>query len=150
MIGSPTTQPAMIGSLANKDPTYAMGVNLVSQGASIDTVALNQFKLKVGDPAPYSYDRPADFGAQDMALASRSIVVDGQTFDLASVDWKLEKSSPAEATYSVQVENAGKPLVRVHKTYHLDTIPDTKSTSNGLRRSRSRSRSTISGQRRSR
>jgi hypothetical protein len=41
VVGSPTTQPAMIGSLAEKDATYAMGVGLISQGASIDSVALN-------------------------------------------------------------------------------------------------------------
>jgi YidC/Oxa1 family membrane protein insertase len=131
VVGSPTTQPAMIGSLATKDPTYAMGVGLVSQGASIDSVALNQFKLKVGDPEPYSYEKPDDFGPQDRALASRSIVIDGQTYDLASVDWALEKSAPGEATYSVEIQNAGQKVARVHKTYHLDTIPDSKSTSNG-------------------
>ncbi len=131
VVGASSIQPATIGSLAANDPTYVMGVHLLSQGAAIDSVALNQFKLKVGQPEPYTFDQPDDFGPDDRALASRNITINGQSIDLANVQWTLEKSSPGEATYAVDIEADGQKQARIHKTYHLDTLSESKATSGG-------------------
>ena len=60
VVGASSVEPASIGSLADKDPTYAMWVKLLAQGAAIDEVALNQFKLEVGKPDPYTFDQLQD------------------------------------------------------------------------------------------
>src|SRR4051812_9473370 len=50
VVGASKIESAAIGSGAINDPTFAMGLNLIAQGAAIDQVTLNQFKLKVGEP----------------------------------------------------------------------------------------------------
>ena len=94
-------------------------------------MALNQFKLKVGQPDPYTFDQPDDFGPDDRALASRNITINGQSIDLANVQWTQEKSSAGEATYFVDVEADGQEAGAMHKTYHLDTLSESKATSGG-------------------
>src|SRR5438874_23259 len=60
VVGATKIEPASIGSTAEKDPTYAIGINVIAQGAAIDQVALNQFKLQVGKPEPYTFDQAPD------------------------------------------------------------------------------------------
>src|SRR2546429_9370934 len=75
VVGATKVEPAMIGSTADKDPTFAMGINLIAQGAAVDQVALNQVKLEVGKPEPYTFDQAPDIGADERALASRNITI---------------------------------------------------------------------------
>lgn len=131
VIGASTTQPAMIGSTAAKDPNYVAAIRFLPQGAAIDSVMLNQFKLEVGKPEPYSFEQPSDLTAEERPLASRNITINGQTFDLANVNWALENSSAGEVTYAVEIGSDTEKLARVRKTIRLDAKPDSEKTSGG-------------------
>lgn len=131
IVGADVEQPAIIGSAADHDPNYVMGVRLRAQGAGIESVALNQFKLDIGKLEPYTFDQAADAGPEDRAMASRSISINGKSIDLAHVNWKLDSTSPGEAIYVVEIQSNGENLARVRKIYHLDTRPESKGKSEG-------------------
>ncbi|HWB54431.1 MAG TPA: hypothetical protein VG722_09570, partial [Tepidisphaeraceae bacterium] len=120
---APATQPAIvsIGSGVRNDPTYAMEIGLDPRGASVDRVALNQYKQSVNSPGSYTYEQPLDVGGTNYpALATDSIVLNGQTIDLSNVDWKLARHTPATAIFQVTVNNpAGKAMAKISKIYQV-------------------------------
>src|SRR4051812_33225565 len=71
VVGALTTQPAMIGSTVAKDSNYVAAIKFLPQGAAIESVLLNQFKLEVGKPDPYSFEQPSDLSPEERPLASR-------------------------------------------------------------------------------
>jgi YidC/Oxa1 family membrane protein insertase len=130
VVSAGNIQPAALGSDVAKDPNYAMQLKLTPEGAAIESVILNQFKLKVDKPDLYSF-QSTTAGREDRALASRSITVNGHTINLASANWSLENSTKEQASYSIDIANGDQKLARIHKLFQVDSVQKSKDTSEG-------------------
>lgn len=130
--GDPTQampQTVLLGSATANDPTYTMGLLLSTRGAGVDAVTLNRFKQLIDSDARYVYQTPSATGADaSRVLAARSITVNGQAFDLSTLNWKLESQSQNSAVFSANIVSAGTPVVRITKTY---TLPQASDASGG-------------------
>lgn len=120
----PNAQSATLGSAARKDPTYAIQLVTNPHGAGIDSVVLNDFLASVDDPEkkPYTYQQtePAVKSAFGLALATRTITVDGASVDVTNAVWPLvSRSGSGATTYGITLGAPGKPLLRVLKTYRV-------------------------------
>jgi YidC/Oxa1 family membrane protein insertase len=127
-------QPATLGSATRDDPQYAMGIALTPYGAGIESVTLNSFRQSRETNAPYvfqlAYNHPDH--PPTNPLATRSIIVDGQTFDLGKVAWELEGSSSTSATYVIDiVDGNASPVVRVRKQFELTPRSDDPNSPRG-------------------
>lgn len=109
-----------LGSDTFADKKYAMLLSLNPRGAGIDGVVLNDFKRSVKDQRTYVFQEPyAGYEARSRPLATRSISVNGEQFNLDDVDWKLaEDQDPKAATYSIALSTSAGAL-EVRKTYHV-------------------------------
>jgi YidC/Oxa1 family membrane protein insertase len=130
-VAAKQAQPISIGSSTANDPNYVMQIDISPNGASVDGVTLNQYKLKVGSPEPYTFDKPADMSDEDRALATRYVIINGQKIDLSGVPWTLEKSDESSARYFVDIESNGSVIARVFKIYSLDKRQDSVGKSEG-------------------
>jgi YidC/Oxa1 family membrane protein insertase len=116
--------PVSIGSTAPNDKQYAMELNVTRRGASIDSVTLNSFRKSAEDKsARYVFQEPdrVDGNLRDdtHSLETRSVTLDGKEVDLTSVNWKLDSSDSTGATFSVDILNGDRPVVRLIKTFKL-------------------------------
>jgi YidC/Oxa1 family membrane protein insertase len=117
-----TAQPTKteLGSPALKDPMYPLAVRVVSEGAAIDGVILNDYKRSVGGDDPYIYQEPyKGFENLSRPLATRSIIVGGTTLDLTNAQWTLQESSPKSATFTLDIAGPLGPLVRAIKKFEV-------------------------------
>ncbi|CAN5383231.1 hypothetical protein BH09PLA1_BH09PLA1_23330 [soil metagenome] len=120
VVAAPRESATQIGSPATKDPTYALSVRLVSAGAAIDAVILNDYKKSVDGTDPYVYQEPyKGFEDQSRPLATRFITIDGLTQDVTNAHWTLQDSSPRSATFSIDLKSPGGAIVRAIKTYEV-------------------------------
>jgi YidC/Oxa1 family membrane protein insertase len=123
---------ATLGSAARKDPTYALQLVTSPVGAGVDSVVLNDFLASVDDPEkkPYTYQQtdPAVRAAFGPALGTRSVTVNGSKLDVAGAVWRVESTGPAHVTYSLTFGTAGRPLLKLWKTY---TVFDRKGAEHG-------------------
>lgn len=128
-LAAATTRPATTAQLGQfelqKDgkQTYVLGVALDPAGAGIDRVVLNEFpkhaEKKEDRDRPYAYQEPYwGYEQESRPMATRWVKVDGQTVDLAGVQWGLVKQTAASATYEVVVKAADGAL-RIEKTYRI-------------------------------
>ncbi|MGD0462680.1 MAG: YidC/Oxa1 family insertase periplasmic-domain containing protein [Tepidisphaeraceae bacterium] len=118
-----TTQPAgaptILGSDQPGDAEYALGMQIDPRGAGLDAVTLNSYK-DADAKGLYKFQQPyADAG--ERPLATRSVVIDGQSVDLSAANWLLEPGSKkTTATYGVDIAGANhSPLLHISKTYQL-------------------------------
>ncbi len=122
---------ALLGSAAPRDPKYAMQVEVDPRGASVRSVLLNEFKHPADYKLPESKRRPyvfmePYFDVPDSdPLANRSITLSGPTFptqtvDLTSVTWNREEATANSVSYSVTIQSADGPIVKLLKRY---TVP---------------------------
>jgi YidC/Oxa1 family membrane protein insertase len=117
-----STQPGpgggkFIGSKSANDPTYAVGLQLDPRGAGLDSVTINSYK-EAGAKGLYVFQEPNAPEENQLALATQSVVIDGQRADLSSADWRLEASTSTTATYGVDITAANhSPLLHLTKTY---------------------------------
>ena len=129
-------KPVQIGSTVNDDQKFVMGVEMFRKGAAINAVTLNQFRKTAEDKkTPYAFEEPlhVDNAIRDdtRALQTRSVTVDGNTVDLANVDWKLAASTASSARFSVDILNGDTPVARVIKSYELSPRSEDPKTSQG-------------------
>jgi YidC/Oxa1 family membrane protein insertase len=109
--------PLVIGSDQAKDQNLAMGISLEPDGAGLDSVILNDYRA-VNPKLPYSFQEPYDNGWR--ALATRDVVINGQTISLADVPWVLEGFTDQSATYGIEIDSSmGQPLVHLSKVYEV-------------------------------
>jgi YidC/Oxa1 family membrane protein insertase len=123
-LGNPAFDPGGTGD-------YPLALVIDPRGASIGSVTLNRFRRDVGKDEPYVYQQPYENvpSEQSHALATRYVVVNGQRFDLATVNWV--RQSPAattttrpaaseSVTYTIELRDAsGQPVLAIDKTYRL-------------------------------
>jgi YidC/Oxa1 family membrane protein insertase len=125
---APSTQPdtgVELGSVAPKDPNFHMGLRIHPQGAALDWVVLNEFKLTAEGSTLYTFQQPYSGDEASRALASRGLSVNGNTIDLTRVPWSLESSDASHAVFGVTVlDTDNTPLVRVHKKFELSRPSD--------------------------
>jgi YidC/Oxa1 family membrane protein insertase len=114
-------QVATLGSATHADPAYALQLVLQPKGAGIASVLLNDFKKSVKDPRPYVFQEPYPHHPDlSSPLATRSVTINGQSFDLAARTWKLEPSADkSAATYSLELANEQGPVARLTKRYRV-------------------------------
>ncbi len=129
-------QAVQLGSGAQQDKAFAMGVGLARRGAAIDAITLNQFLRNADEKTtPYTFQEPlrVDGNVRDdtRSVLTRSVTVDGTTIDLSNVAWRLESSDAASARFAVDVLNGEAPVVRVVKTYKLSPRSEDPNSSQG-------------------
>ncbi len=108
------TAPTAVVLGAN-DPDVPMEMRLTSVGASIEHITLKDFKAP-DQKSLYIFQKPYDpTDPLTNALTTRTISVNGTTFDVGGVAWNLESSSKRSATFSITV---GSVIVR--KTFELN------------------------------
>ena len=113
-------QPAVLGSGAERDPNYALQLTLDPVGAGVKSVVLNDFK-SADRKKLYTFQEPyAGFVPQSRPLGTRWVSVNGQTFDLSNVTWKLlDDDDPNAATYAVDFADGSGPVARLTKTFRV-------------------------------
>jgi YidC/Oxa1 family membrane protein insertase len=120
LVALAATRPAgslLIGSDQAKDPNMALGLSLESAGAGLDSVILNDYRA-VNPKDPYTFQQP--YEGDWRSLATRQIIINGQTLGLADVSWVLEGFTDHSATFGVEIDsNTGAPLVHLSKVYEL-------------------------------
>ncbi len=117
--GGPRT--VEIGSAKADDAGFRMAITLTSQGAGIEGVVLNKFTRTVSRADRYDYQRPLTTGAGAfVALATRSVEVDGVTTDLSGVNWTVEdRPEPGVAAFHIDISDGNGPVLRIRKVYQL-------------------------------
>jgi YidC/Oxa1 family membrane protein insertase len=116
------TQPAtaLIGSEVPNDPQYRLAVQIDPRGAAIDSVALNEARA-VDGKAIYRFEQPYSGHDEYRALATRSVLINGQSVDLADVAWRLQSHTASSAAYSTDIlAPGGAPILRVIKNFSLE------------------------------
>jgi YidC/Oxa1 family membrane protein insertase len=111
---------ADLGSASPMDPTFPLGISLTPRGAGLDGVTLNDYKKSVDTLDPYVFQEPyAGREQQSTPLATKSVTIDGTLLDLSQANWKLDSSDARSARYVLDLLKAGKPLVRLIKTFQI-------------------------------
>jgi YidC/Oxa1 family membrane protein insertase len=119
------TSPVEIGSAATSDPTYTMAIRLVPEGAGVSSVVLNDYKMHVTGEQRYIFQEPyPGHEAESRPLATRAISLNGTLLDISKAPWQLVESSPASATYALQLDASGAPVARLVKSFQLPTRKD--------------------------
>jgi YidC/Oxa1 family membrane protein insertase len=113
-----------LGSEKHNDTQFAIRLRTTPRGAGVESVVLNAFYRAVDDPKkePFSFQQQTDeniLAQYGHALATRSITVDGQVIDVSKLNWTLDAQDATSATYSVTLANAGRPAVKVLKTFRI-------------------------------
>ncbi|MDP9172639.1 MAG: YidC/Oxa1 family insertase periplasmic-domain containing protein [Planctomycetota bacterium] len=118
-----------IGSFEGEHPPYALGLEVSDMGAALDSVVINGAKAVNADPHAkdlYTFQKPYDQQESLRALETRTVVLDGQPLDVASVPWRLESHSQASLTYGIEIRSPSDvPLVHISKTYQVEPAPST-------------------------
>jgi len=120
-MGYPTYDPG------GKSSSFPIALTVTPRGAAVQSVILNRFTQTVGNDAPYVFQQPYEQGdpALRHALATRQLVVNGVSRDVADLDWAQGLATPGMISYGVQVkDSAGKSLLAVDKEYRLQAVTD--------------------------
>jgi YidC/Oxa1 family membrane protein insertase len=119
---APNPIPSLLGSATPKDPRYAMQLDVEPLGAGLGSVLLNDFK-RSDRKDPYIFETPLSPSRLDTEpLGSKSITVDGVSYDLAGVQWSRvgsdeSQSGLTKATYAADLVRNGTVLLSLTKTY---------------------------------
>jgi YidC/Oxa1 family membrane protein insertase len=120
------TQPSggttLLGSDKPDDAEFGLGLQIDSRGAGLDEVTVNSYK-DVDAKGIYSFQQPYADAKDQLAMATRSLVIGGQSVDLDSVNWRLEPgSTKTTATYGLDITGLNHvPLLHVSKTYAVQS-----------------------------
>ena len=113
-------QIVALGSERPRDPKYAIYLALDRVGAGLKAVVLNDYKRSVEDSLLYVFQQPyPGHEAKSRPLATRWVNINGQTFDLSNVNWKLAETGTDTATYTLDVVGDSGPVARLRKTYRI-------------------------------
>lgn len=119
------SESVVLGSAQAKDSDYTMSVMVRPDGAGLSGVLLNDFRASVKQPDLYHFQEPYNSSDHDESrpLATRSITVNGQTFDLLTADWVQVNRSADSVTYRATIVRgtvgAVTPTIQIDKTYKL-------------------------------
>ena len=118
-IASPTTAPAdvLIGSAASKDKQYAMQLRVSPAAGGLSGVVLNDYTERVGSPDPFEFEDAPD--SQTLALATRSIKIDGHEQKLAGSIWRVASSDAKSVSLALDVTDGKNPLLTLIKTFEI-------------------------------
>jgi YidC/Oxa1 family membrane protein insertase len=124
---------ANLGSARHDDPVFAMGLEVDSRGASIAKATLNRY-LRGALPAEKrvnTKDENSRFVFQlpfenYRSMATRAVRINGRVEVLENAEWKLESSSDREAIFAIELQEAGRPLLRIRKHIELFQRPADK------------------------
>jgi YidC/Oxa1 family membrane protein insertase len=126
VVGAAAPVPdAIVGSVAEHNPQYSLGLNISSLGAGLNSVTINQAKSINVDVNPkelYSFQQHFD-GHDDLRpMATKSVTVNGQKFDVWNVPWQLESPpGAASATYGINIiSTADARLLHLTKTFSVE------------------------------
>jgi YidC/Oxa1 family membrane protein insertase len=108
-------QDALLGSNAEKDPVYSMGLETSSEGASIARVTLNEFPNSKRD-ARYSFQQTPEGG--NPSMATLWVQINGQRLSLAHAQWQRTKVEKEQVHYTVEI-GKDKPMLRVNKIFQI-------------------------------
>ena len=119
--------PAVLGSAQFKDSQFALQLRLLPLGAGVEGVILNEFKATAQGKMPklpYEFETPLPDRLDTQPLGSRSITVDGTTYDLSGVQWSLIAATPLSATYGADLVRGETKLLSLTKTYTIASRSD--------------------------
>ena len=88
VLATQPSAPVSIGSDKPKDPAYALGLQIVSQGAALGSATINSYKDADANGL-YIFQQPLE-ETDYASLATRSVTIDGQSVDLSTANWQLE------------------------------------------------------------
>lgn len=114
-------QKATLGSAVRKDPKFALQITVRPLGAGVESVILNDWQKEARRPDPYIFQTVSDPNRLDtQALATRSITVNGTTYDLSSLAWNQISTDETSAVYgAVLQDGGGQPVLVLRKTYRI-------------------------------
>ncbi len=119
------TAPVTLGSTAPKDPTYALELSINPVGGGLEQVVLNNFKQRVDSDERFTFEKP--YGpAGTSPLATRTITLNGQTIDISSQVWRVDRSDRSATLTLELADPSGQPIVRLEKTYEIFARQDEK------------------------
>jgi len=111
--------PISLGSAAKHDGQFALQLNLEPMGAGLQSVVLNDFNMPGNTREIYTFEQPIQFRGDIAAMASRSITVGDDKYDLANVQWSLVSVSPTQAIFGADLVRAGEKLLEIRKTFSI-------------------------------
>jgi YidC/Oxa1 family membrane protein insertase len=118
-VGNPVTVTLGSGAADSKD--YALGVELTSTGAGVDSVTLNQFKLHVDKPDRYIYQQPSVIDPDaSRVFSTQALVIDGKILDTRKANWTLARADADAAVFTLDISRDGAPALRVTKTFAIE------------------------------
>ncbi len=130
VVATQPSQPVSIGSDNPKDPAYALGLQIVPQGAALGSATINSYKNADANGL-YIFQQPLE-ETDYASLATRSVTIDGQGIDLSRANWQLHPgASIASASFGVDLfASDHKPLLHIEKTYQLQERGPSKNRDN--------------------
>ena len=114
---APNPVPSVLGSARPQDSAFAMQLQVEPLGAGLGSVVLNDFRRTARGTDPYLFETPLPNRLDTEPLGSRSVTVNGATYDLAGVQWSLVASTATTATYGADLVQGGQKLLGLRKTY---------------------------------
>jgi YidC/Oxa1 family membrane protein insertase len=119
----PATQslstPVSLGSATAHDGLFALQLNLDPMGAGFRSVVLNDWKMPEQTKEPYTFQQPVEFQGQISTMASRTVTLGSEKYDLSGVQWSLVSVKPTEAVYGVNLVQGDKTLLEIRKTFTI-------------------------------
>jgi YidC/Oxa1 family membrane protein insertase len=121
-----------IGSEHYQDAKCHIALSIVSTGAALDGVVLNEYHQEVDNPELFTFQNPYDLDvARTRSMETVAIDVDGNILDLWNQNWTLLNRTDLSAQYAVDVVAGTSPIVRVTKTYAIEPAQTDSTTPQG-------------------
>ena len=108
-----------LGSATKFDGEYALQLNLQPTAAAASSVVLNDYKISARSDELYTFEQPLSQRSDISAFASRNITVDGQSYDLAGVQWSLISSTRTQAVYGANLVRGDQPVLEIRKSFTI-------------------------------
>jgi YidC/Oxa1 family membrane protein insertase len=130
VVATQPSAPVSIGSDNPKDPAYALGLQIVPQGAALGSATINSYK-DADAKGLYIFQQPLE-ETDYASLATRSVTIDGQSIDLSMANWQPKPGATvSSASFGVDLFSSDhKPLLHIDKTYQLQERGPSKSRDN--------------------
>jgi YidC/Oxa1 family membrane protein insertase len=110
--------PSDLGSAA-KDGPFTLELKTEPIGAGIQSVILNQFKRTAEGKDPYVFQQPVENLLDMAAMGSRTLTVDGKTYDLSGLNWTIVSSEPNAVVYGADLVKDSASLVKLRKRFEV-------------------------------
>jgi YidC/Oxa1 family membrane protein insertase len=97
---------AELGSVAQNDPKYSLGLSLSARGGAVKAVTLNSYHKTIERKELYTFQNQPNVSAADAPFAARRILIDDKPVDLSSVTWSGGVQD-GKVVYSTTIEVNG-------------------------------------------